>query len=180
MADPRSFAMLAVLELAERAQVSKPTVVRFCRSIGHDGLADFRLKLAGSVNDGVPCVHRAVKDDNEAGDNVVKVIANAVAATLRYRNAAASQHIERAIAALAAAGGRSAQGRRIEFYGVGNSGTVVLNAHKFFRPGVTAAAVSDGHMQWMSATAVKPCDCTLVVSNSVRSHDLLDVADVAR
>ena len=46
MADPRGFATLPVSELAERSHVSKPTVVRFCRSIGYDGLADFKLKLA--------------------------------------------------------------------------------------------------------------------------------------
>ena len=181
MADPRSFATLPVSELAERAHVSKPTVVRFCRSIGYDGLVDFKLKLAGSVNEGVPYVHRAVDDDDKAGDIVVKVIDNAVAAMLRYRNAAASQHIERAIAALAEAGGRSAQGQRIEFYGVGNSGIVALDAqHKFFRLGVTAAAVSDGHVQVMAATMLKPGDCAVLISNSGRSRDLLDVAEIAR
>ena len=66
LADARSFASLPVGELAERAQVSKPTVVRFCRSVGYDGLADFKRKLAGSVNEGVPFVHRAVDDDDKA------------------------------------------------------------------------------------------------------------------
>ena len=104
LADPRSFATLPVAELAERAHVSKPTVVRFCRSVGYDGLADFKLKLAGSVNEGVPFVHRAVNDDDKAGEIVIKVVDNAVAALLRYRNAAADQAVERAIAALAEAG----------------------------------------------------------------------------
>ena len=97
LADPRAFATLPVVELADRSRVSKPTVVRFCRSVGYDGLADFKLKLAGSVNEGVPYVHRAVDDDDKAGDIVVKVIDNAVAALLRYRNAAAEQSVERAI-----------------------------------------------------------------------------------
>ena len=35
---------LPVVELADRAHVSKPTVVRFCRSVGYDGLADFKLQ----------------------------------------------------------------------------------------------------------------------------------------
>jgi RpiR family carbohydrate utilization transcriptional regulator len=178
LADPRGFATLPVVELAERSHVSKPTVVRFCRSVGYDGLADFKLKLAGSVNEGVPFVHRAVDEDDKAGDIVVKVIDNAVAALLRYRNAAASQSIERAIEALAEAG---RAGRRIEFYGVGNSGIVALDAqHKFFRLGVSAAAVSDGHVQVMSATMLQPGDCAVIVSNSGRSRDLLDVADLAR
>ena len=177
LSDPRSFASLPVGELAERARVSKPTVVRFCRSVGYDGLADFKLKLAGSVNEGVPFVHRAVDDDDKAGDIVVKVIDNAVAAMLRYRNAAAAQSVERAIAALAEAG---RGGRRIEFYGVGNSGIVAADAqHKFFRLGVTAAAVSDGHVQVMSATMLGPGDCAVIISNSGRSRDLLDVAQIA-
>ncbi|MDO9094277.1 MAG: SIS domain-containing protein [Rubrivivax sp.] len=181
LADPRSFATLPVSELSERAHVSKPTVVRFCRSVGYDGLADFKLKLAGSVNEGVPFVHRSVDDDDKAGDIVVKVIDNAVAAMLRYRNAAAAPAVERAIQALAETGRQSGQGRRIEFYGVGNSGIVAQDAqHKFFRLGVTAAAVSDGHMQVMSATMLKPGDCAVIISNSGRSRDLLDVAEIAR
>jgi RpiR family carbohydrate utilization transcriptional regulator len=178
LADPRSFATLPVGELAERSHVSKPTVVRFCRSIGYDGLADFKLKLAGNVNEGVPFVHRAVDEDDKAGDIMVKVIDNAVAALLRYRNAAAGQSIERAIAALAQAG---RDGRRIEFYGVGNSGIVAQDAqHKFFRLGVRATAVSDGHVQVMSATLLEPGDCAVIISNSGRSRDLLDVDDIAR
>ncbi|MCZ8112883.1 MAG: MurR/RpiR family transcriptional regulator [Betaproteobacteria bacterium] len=181
LADPRSFATLPVAELAERAHVSKPTVVRFCRSVGYDGLADFKLKLAGSVNEGVPFVHRSVDDDDKAGDIVVKVVDNAVAALLRYRNAAAHQSVERAIVALADAGRRSCEGARIEFYGVGNSGIVAQDAqHKFFRLGVNAHAVSDSHVQVMSATMLKPGDVAVVISNSGRSKDLIDVADIAR
>ena len=181
LADPRAFATLPVGELAARSSVSKPTVVRFCRSIGYDGLADFKLKLAGNVNEGVPFVHRAVDDDDKAGDIIVKVIDNAVAAMLRYRNAAAGAAIERAVAALAETGRHHDQGRRIEFYGVGNSGIVAQDAqHKFFRLGVTAAAVCDAHVQIMSATMLQPGDCAVVISNSGRSKDLLDVAEIAR
>ena len=104
LADARSFARLPVSELAERSHVSKPTVMRFCRSVGYDGLADFKLKLAGSVNEGVPFVHRAVDEDDKPGDIVVKVIDNAVSALLKYRNDAAGHAFERAIDALAAAG----------------------------------------------------------------------------
>jgi RpiR family transcriptional regulator, carbohydrate utilization regulator len=178
LADARVFASLPVGALAARAQVSKPTVVRFCRSVGYDGLVDFKRKLAGVVNEGVPFVHRAVDEDDKPADLIVKVIDNAVSALLKYRNAAASHAFERAIAALAAAG-RS--GRRIEFYGVGNSGIVAHDAqHKFFRLGVNAAAINDAHVQVMSATMLGPGDCLVVVSNSGRSADLYDAADIAR
>lgn len=178
LADARNFALLPVTELARRAQVSKPTVVRFCRSVGYDGLADFKRKLAGHVNEGVPFVHRAVDEDDKPADIMVKLIDNTVAALLKYRNDAMSHAFERAIVALTNAG---SAGRRIEFYGVGNSGIVAQDAqHKFFRLGVHAQAISDGHVQVMSATMLQPGDCAVIISNSGRSRDLLDVAEIAR
>lgn len=178
LADPRSFAKLPVVELAERARVSKPTVVRFCRSVGYDGLTDFKRKLAGSVNEGVPFVHRSVDEDDKSSDIIVKVIDNAVSALLKFRNRAADHAFERAVAALAAAG---SAGRRLDFYGVGNSGIVAQDAqHKFFRLGVRATAVSDGHVQVMSATMLGAGDCAVIISNSGHSRDLIDTAEIAR
>ena len=178
LTDPRTFARLPVRELAERAHVSKPTVVRFCRSMGYDGLADFKLKLAGSVSEGVPFIHRSVDADDKTGDVLVKVVDNAVAAFLQYRNAASTVALERAAEAIAATW---KTGKRIEFYGVGNSGIVAQDAqHKFFRLGINAIAYSDGHMQVMSASLLGPGDCLVIVSNSGRTRDLMDAADIAR
>ena len=178
LSDPRSFAKLPVSELAERAHVSKPTVVRFCRSIGYDGLSDFKLKLVGSVSEGVPFVHRSVDADDKINDVVVKVIDNAVAAFLKYRNDASTPAIDRAAEALVEA---HRQGKRVEFYGVGNSGIVAQDAqHKFFRLGLNSIAYSDGHMQVMSATLLGPGDCAVIVSNSGRTRDLMDACDIAR
>jgi RpiR family carbohydrate utilization transcriptional regulator len=158
--------------------VSKPTVVRFCRSMGYDGLSDFKLKLAGSVSEGVPFIHRSVDADDKTGDVMVKVIDNTVAAFLKYRNDASFGG--------RGAGRRRAAGnlqhrRRIEFFGVGNSGIVAQDAqHKFFRLGITSIAYSDGHMQVMSASLLGPGDCVVVISNSGRTRDLMDACDIAR
>jgi RpiR family transcriptional regulator, carbohydrate utilization regulator len=178
LADPRAFANLPVSELADRSHVSKPTVVRFCRSMGYDGLSDFKLKLAGSVSEGVPFIHRSVDMDDKVGDVLVKVIDNTVAAFLKYRNDASSFAIEKAAIALTETYEKRG---RIEFFGVGNSGIVAQDAqHKFFRLGVTSIAYSDGHMQVMSASTLSAGDCVVVISNSGRTRDLMDACDIAR
>jgi RpiR family transcriptional regulator, carbohydrate utilization regulator len=178
LADPRAFANLPVSELSNRAHVSKPTVVRFCRSMGYDGLSDFKLKLAGTVSEGVPFIHRSVDVDDKVGDVLVKVIDNTVAAFLKYRNDASSFAIEKAAEALTDTYNKRG---RIEFFGVGNSGIVAQDAqHKFFRLGVTSIAYSDGHMQVMSASTLGPGDCVVVISNSGRTRDLMDACDIAR
>jgi RpiR family transcriptional regulator, carbohydrate utilization regulator len=178
LGDPRAFANLPISTLADRAHVSKPTVVRFCRSMGYDGLSDFKLKLAGSVNEGVPFIHRSVDADDKTGDVMVKVIDNTVAAFLKYRNDAITGAIEKAALALAET---YTTGRRIEFYGAGNSGIVAQDAqHKFFRLGVNAIAYSDGHMQVMGASMLGAGDCVVIISNSGRTRDLMDACDIAR
>ena len=176
--DPRAFASLPVTELADRAHVSKPTVVRFCRSVGYDGLSDFKRKLVGSVSERVPFIHRSVDADDKTSDIMVKVIDNTVAAFLKYRNDASTAAFELAAAALVLT---YRAGKRIEFFGVGNSGVVAQDAqHKFFRLGVNAIAYSDGHMQVMSASLLGPGDCVVVISNSGRTRDLMDACDIAR
>jgi RpiR family carbohydrate utilization transcriptional regulator len=178
LSDPRSFAKQPISELAVRAHVSKPTVVRFCRSVGYDGLSDFKLKLAGSVSEGVPFIHRSVDADDKTSDIMVKVIDNTVAAFLKYRNDASTVAIEKAAIALVQA---YEQGKRIEFFGVGNSGIVAQDAqHKFFRLGINTVAYSDGHMQVMGATLLGPGDCVVIISNSGRTRDLMDACDIAR
>jgi RpiR family carbohydrate utilization transcriptional regulator len=176
--DPRAFANLPVTQLADRAHVSKPTVVRFCRSVGYDGLSDFKLKLAGSVSEGVPFIHRSVDVDDKTTDVMVKVIDNTVAAFLKYRNDASASALDQAVQALAET---HSTGKRIEFYGVGNSGIVAQDAqHKFFRLGMNTIAYSDGHMQVMSASMLGQGDCVVVISNSGRTRDLMDACDIAK
>jgi RpiR family carbohydrate utilization transcriptional regulator len=177
LADPHSFARLPVRELAAKANVSKPTVVRFCRSMGYDGLADFKLKLAGNVAEGVPFVHRSVDVDDKTADVMVKVIDNSVAAFLQYRNDANPAAIEQAANAIVNAWQHK---KRLEIYGVGNSGVVAQDAqHKFFRLGISSQATSDTHIQTMGATMLRSGDCLIVISNSGRTTDLVDAARIA-
>ncbi|MGQ0711257.1 MAG: MurR/RpiR family transcriptional regulator [Rhodoferax sp.] len=178
LADPRAFANMPVSELADRAHVSKPTVVRFCRSVGYDGLADFKLKLAGTVNEGVPFIHRSVDADDKTGDVFVKVIDNTVAAFLKYRNEASTAALDKAVLKLVET---FKTGRQLQFFGVGNSGIVAQDAqHKFFRLGLSSIAYSDGHMQVMSASIMRPGDSVVIISNSGRTRDLMDACDIAR
>ena len=178
LSDPRTFATLPVTELAERASVSKPTVVRFCRSMGYEGLSDFKLKLAGSLSEGVPFIHRNVGAQDSSNDVLVKVIDNTVTAFLKYRNDASSAQIDKAAEAIALT---HKKGKRLEFFCVGSSGIVAQDAqHKFFRLGFHTISHSDGHMQIMSASLLGPGDCLVVFSNSGRTRDLLDSCEIAK
>jgi RpiR family carbohydrate utilization transcriptional regulator len=175
--DAHAFCNLPVVELADKAHVSKPTVVRFCRSLGYEGLSDFKLKLVASLSEGVPFIHRNVAAHDSANEVLLKVVDNTVAALLKYRNDASSAAIEKAVDAIVQA---HANGGKLQFFGVGNSGIVAQDAqHKFFRLGFHATALSDGHMQIMSASLLSPHDVLVIVSSSGRTRDLLDSCEIA-
>ncbi len=176
--DPRRFATQPIAELARLSGVSKPTVVRFCRHIGYKGLLDFKLKLAGVINEGIPYVHRAVTPGDTAGELTIKVIDNSVSALLHLRNQLSTSNVNQAARSLMAT---IQAGRRIEFYGVGNSGIVAQDAqHKFFRLGCNTVAYADAHMQVMAASLLEPDDCAVFISNSGRMRDLLETMDAVR
>lgn len=178
LTDPAAFVRQPVALLAERANTSKPTVVRFARSLGYEGLVDLKHALAGSSQrEGVAYVHRAVQEGDDTPALIHKVIDNAARTLLDYRDQVATHAFERAITALAHA---TQAGRRVEFYGVGNSGIVAQDAYlKFLRLGAHSQAPVDGHVQLMAATLLQPDDCAVILSNSGHSRDLIQVAKLA-
>ena len=68
LAEPKWFVHAAVAEIAERATVSQPTVIRFCRTLGYKGLPEFKLALsAGLGSEGMPFVHEELNADDDMG-----------------------------------------------------------------------------------------------------------------
>lgn len=175
LAEPKWFVHAAVAEIAERAQVSQPTVIRFCRSLDFKGLPEFKLALSASIShSGLPFVHEELNIDDGVGDVMEKVLGNTAAALLGARRTLNPSDLERAISFLAHA-------RRIEFYGVGNSGIVAQDAqHKFFRFGISTVAYSDTHIQLMAAAVLSPQDVLVVISNSGSSIEILDAVSIAK
>jgi len=170
----RSVAKSALGEVARRAEVSEPTVIRFCRTMGYNGWPDFKIKLAASLMVGVPYVHSSLRQDDSTATLAAKVLDNAMSAFLRARNDINSDRIDNAIELLLRA-------RRIEFYGVGNSGIVAADAqHKFFRYDLATVAYSDSHVQLMAASLLSPADVLVAISHSGRSRELLDAVKLAR
>jgi RpiR family transcriptional regulator, carbohydrate utilization regulator len=176
--DPQTFMETAVETLAQQAGVSKPTVVRMSRSLGFSGLIDLKLKLAGSLNVGVPFIHSYVEASDDVGQIIAKVLDNTAGALIQFRDQANSNAIAEAVTAIDAV--HREQGR-LALWGVGNSGIVAEDAQlKFFRLGFHAMTSSDGHLQIMSASLLGPKDCALVISNSGQTRDLQDACEIAR
>ncbi|HEU0201022.1 MAG TPA: glucokinase [Burkholderiaceae bacterium] len=173
LSQPRSVLNDPIMEIATRAGVSQPTVVRFCRSLGCEGLSDFKLKLASGLTGTIPVTHTQVKGTDSTLELGAKVLDNTASAVLKMRDQLNSDAVDRAIALLLGA-------RRIEFYAVGNYGVVAQDAqYKFLRFGVPAAAYTDARLQMFAATASSAGDVIVAISGSGKNTEVLKAVDVA-
>jgi RpiR family carbohydrate utilization transcriptional regulator len=174
LTDPNRAVEMSIAAISEAADVSEPTVARFCKSLGFSGLKEFKLRLARSLGSGTPFVHQDVKPGDDAGAVVSKMIDRASKAIASLRDDMDSTQLAKAARAIAEAG-------RLEFYGQGNSGIVALDAqHKFFRLGIPTAAYSDPHVHAMSAALLGPKDVVIAISASGRTLDLIRSVEIAK
>jgi glucokinase len=174
LAHPRSALNDPIAKIARAASVSQPTVIRFCRSLGCEGLSDFKLRLAAGLTGTIPVTHTQVTGEDTMLELGVKVLSNSAAAVLQLRDHLNRETIDRAIDLLTAA-------QRVEFYAVGHYGVVADDAQfKFLRFGVASGAITDQRLQRMSAAVLRPADVAVVISSSGKVDDLLAVADIAR
>ena len=170
------FAMRAsITELAQRADVSEPSVTRFCRAVGANGLRDFKMQLAQSVAGGLPYASTAVARDDDIKTLLDKVGEAAVDGITHAREALDPVVVEAAIASLASA-------RRVYFFGVGSgSGLVAQDAAlRFLRLDIAASAFVDGHLQRLYAGLLEPGDVAFAISHSGRSIEVNESIQIAK
>ncbi|MDY7573193.1 glucokinase [Actimicrobium sp. CCI2.3] len=173
LAHPRAVMNEPISEIARRAEVSQPTVIRFCRSLGCQGLADFKLKLASGVTGTVPVAHSQVHVGDSSLDLGVKVVDNTITAMLEVRDNLNAESLSAVIEALS-------QASRIEFYGFGSCGLVAEDAQqKFFRLGIPTSASTDPQVQEVSAAMLGPRDVAVIISNSGKLRHLAAAVEAA-
>lgn len=173
LAHPRAVMSEPISEIARRANVSQPTVIRFCRTMGCQGLADFKLKLASGVTGTVPVAHSQVHVGDSPLDVGVKVVDNTIAAMMEVRDSLNTDTLSKIIEVLS-------QATRVEFYGFGSCGLVAEDAQqKFFRLGIASTAYTDPQLQEVSAALLKNTDVAVIISNSGRLRHLATTVEVA-
>jgi glucokinase len=174
LAHPRSVLNDPVAEIARASQVSQPTVIRFCRSLGCEGLSDFKLRLASGLTGTVPVTHTQVTRDDSVLELGTKVLGNTASSILQVRDHLNRDSIDRAIALLSAA-------KRVDCFAVGYYGAVAQDAqYKFLRLGVPSGTYTDPRVQALAAQVLGAGDVAFIVSPSGRKDELLAVADMAR
>jgi RpiR family carbohydrate utilization transcriptional regulator len=174
LAQPQTYVNATLNELATAAQVSEPTIVRFCRSLKMQGFREFRLRLAQDLVSKIHYQHSQINASDSAETLIDKVLHSAISSLDGIRDQLDGDAVDQSIELLSTS-------KRIEIYGVGGAGIVVSDAQlKFARLGLNAHAYCDTYLQRTAAAMLDKHCCVLAISNSGRSTDLLSSIKLAK
>jgi len=164
-----------VEDIAQAAQVSSPTIVRFCRSVGCEGLKDFKLKLAAALARGTPYLHRDVIDGDSGQDVLRNVVGSTTAVVAEWQRQIDPLRIERAATLIN-------QARRVDCFGTGATSHFLAQdlQARLFRYDIVSTAYSDSHLQMVAAATLKPGDAVVAISFIGRMPALLEVVRLAK
>lgn len=175
LADPGWALHASVDTLAQRAAVGKPTVVRFARSVGCEGLRDFKLKLAGSLALGANYLHRAVRPADDTSDVINNVIGSTLSAIADWHRGVQPELMAKAAELLNRA-------KRVDCYGTGQMSNFMANdlQARFFRLGMISNVYNDAYLQLIAAATLTPDDVAVPISFTGRLPNQLETVRVAK
>jgi RpiR family carbohydrate utilization transcriptional regulator len=174
LASPATVIHSSIAALAKEANISEPTVNRFCRRLDTKGYPDFKLHLAQSLANGTPYVNRHVDENDTAEEYTAKIFESTMANLELARKSLDTNLINRCVDLLT-------QANKISFFGLGASAIVAHDAqNKFFRFNVPVVYFDDILMQRMSAINSRQGDVVVVISHTGRTKSLVEVASLAK
>jgi len=165
----------SIVDLARRAGTSEPTVTRFCRAVGADGIRDFKFRLAQALAiGGAYLASRAA--DRAAERRFVDAVADGAIGALELLRAQVDA------ARISAAAGQIARARSVLAFGSGGSSSIAAleTEHRLFRLGLAVATHSDGEMQRMTASVAGSGTVVIAYSISGYVQPLVEAVRIAR
>lgn len=172
--NPNAVIHMSIASLATRAGVSEPTVNRLCHKLGCQGYPDFKLRLAQEISS---AAHLFV--DNIGAQEDSSVVINKILKSIHASIEGLASGLDPT--ALDAAASAICDCRSINFFGMGASSSVALDAqHKFFRFGIPAIAHTDYINQRMISSMLKAQDVGIFISYTGRTKAMIENAQLAK
>lgn len=171
---PQRVLNATVAETANMAEVSQPTVIRFCAAIGCEGFQDLKIRLAQSLALGTPATHSAITDDDTPEEVATKIFDYTISSLDWARHALNMEQMNAAVDLIVKA-------THLELFGFGASAIVAQDLQqKFPLFGIPCNATMDSHQQLMAASMMKPGSVAVAISNTGQTLSIVELARLAQ
>lgn len=163
-----------VTELAEHAEVSDATVVRFCRSVGYKGYQDLKINLARDTIAPYKHLNTELEEADTPAQITEKMIRSEIRVLEETINLLDMKEMELAAKAIKEA-------NRVYLFGTGGSIIVAQDAmHKLLKIGVQCVVQMDTDIQAMESALMRKGDVAIGISHSGTNRNVIDCLKNAR
>jgi len=171
---PDRIVRMSVTELSEATRSSEGSVVNFCRKLGLSGFQQLKLSLAREVVQPLQFIHEDLEHTDDPQTICRKIFHSGVQALRDTLSVLRPEALSAAVEII-----RSA--KRIEVYGIGSSAPIAEDAHfRMLRIGLQAKAVTDSHLQAISASLSDPEVAVLTISHSGATRETVTATRLAK
>ena len=166
----------AISEIAARVGVSEPTVTRFCRNLGCEGLRDFKFYLAQAIAIGGQYLSPEPLSRAAREQRIASAITEAAIAAIQR----ASENLDMSV--LVEVATRIANSGNVLCIGSGGISSMMATEmqNRLFRLGLSALAQADGQLQRMYAAVAAPETTLVAYSVSGFARSVIVAEEVAQ
>ena len=173
LSQPQAFVEKPIEELVPWLGISAPTVIRFSRAVGCEGLRDLKLRIMGGLRVGLRYIE-PVTPPGTVSEVVERVVMRA-----QHSIATAAQTLD--LAVLEQAADIISRSRVLYVFGSGGVSSWLIEEvqNRLFRLGLHVTPSADHQMQMMLAATAERVDAVLCCSLTGRNAELLKATAVA-
>ncbi|KRB20932.1 MULTISPECIES: MurR/RpiR family transcriptional regulator [Mesorhizobium] len=166
----------AISEIAARVGVSEPTVTRFCRNLGCEGLRDFKFYLAQAIAIGGQYLSPEPLSRDAREQRIASAITEAAISAIQR----ASENLD--MTTLVAVAERLATSGNVLCIGSGGISSMMATEmqNRLFRLGLPVLAQIDGQLQRMYAAVATPETTLVAFSVSGYARSVIEAVQVAQ
>lgn len=165
---------MTVAQLSGKVSVADSSIIRFCQKLGFNGFTELKINIAKNLKQPGELIFENISREDSYPTITSKVFSLSIKALEDSLKVLDINELSKAVDLLLNA-------RRIEFYGIGTSASLAMDAYyRFMRIGLNTYAATDPHISRISASMLDSGCVAVGISHTGRTKDTVRAVEIAR
>lgn len=171
---PEDVIRMSITEVAEQTQASEGSIVGLCRRLGVSGYQELKILLSRDLVEPMRMIHEDLRPSDTVTDVAEHVFAAHIASLQETQKLLTRKPLARAVEILRGA-------KRVEVYGIGSAAPIAQDlGYRLLQLGYDAKAVTDSHIQAVSAAMTDSGTAIVTISHSGSTRETVLATELAK
>ena len=165
---------MSITEVAEQTGASEGSIVGLCRRLGASGFQELKILLSRDLVEPMRMIHEDLRPSDTVTDVAEHVFAAHIASLRETQKLLDQKTLGRAVEIVRAS-------KRVEVYGIGSAAPIAQDlGYRLLQLGFDAKAVTDSHIQAVSAAMADSGTGVVTISHSGSTRETVLATELAK